>query len=82
MLLYVECVELVEDTHYVAFSMSTCLLSGGACGLDLMSPNQMCKALSTLGRNDSQFLFVSRTFPASTMSFNFVFCFFHIDSVN
>ena len=48
MLSYVERVELVENTYYVAFSMSTCFLSGGACGLDLISPNQMCKALSTL----------------------------------
>ena len=65
----------LKNTYYVAFSMSTCLLSGGACGLDLISPNQMCNALSTFGRNDSWFLFVSRTFPASTMSFNFVFSF-------
>ena len=72
----------LKNTYYVAFSMSTCLLSGGACGLDLISPNQMCKALSTFSRNDSRFLFVSRTFPASTMSFNFVFYFFHVDSVD
>ena len=58
MLLFVEHVELVQTTYYVAFSMSTCLLSSGACGLDFISPNQMCDALSTLGRNDSQFLFV------------------------
>ena len=45
MLLYVKHVKLVENTYYVAFSMSTCLLSAGACGLDLISPNQM-------GRND------------------------------
>ena len=65
----------LKITYYVAFSMSTCLLSGGACGLDLISPNQMCNALSTFGRNDSRFLFASRTFPASTMSFNFLSAF-------
>ena len=52
MLSYVESVKLVENTNYLAFSTSTCLLSGGACGLYLISPNQMCNALSTLGRND------------------------------
>ena len=36
--LYVEHVELVENTYYVAFSMSTCLLGGAACGLVLISP--------------------------------------------
>ena len=81
-MLYVERVKLVENTYYVAFSMSTCLLKDGACGLDLISPNQMCNVLWTLGRNDSQFCFVSRTSPASTMSFNFAFCFFHVESAN
>ena len=53
MLSYVKRVELVKNTYYIAFSMSTCLLSGGVCGLDLISPNQMGNALSMLGRNDS-----------------------------
>ena len=82
MLSNVEHIELVENTYYVAFSTSTCLLSGGACGLDLISPNQVCNTLWTLGRNDSQFLFTSRIFPASTMFFNFAFYFFHVDSVD
>ena len=43
----------LKITYYVAFLMSTCLLSGGACGLDLISPNQMCNVLSMFGRNDS-----------------------------
>ena len=72
----------LRNTYYVALSMSTCLLSGGACGLDLISPNQMCNALVTLGKNDSQFHFVSRTFPASAMSFNFDFCFYYVKSVD
>jgi len=62
--------------------MSTCWLIGGGCGLDRISENQTCKALSTWGRNDSRFRFVVRTFPSSTIPFNFDLCFFHVDSVD
>ena len=73
MLSYVECVKLVENTYYVAFSMSTCLLSGGACGLDLISPNQMCNALLTLGRMIHDFslyqgLFLHPPYPLTLLS--------------
>ena len=75
-------VKQVKNTYYVAFSTSTCLLSSRVCGLDLIVPNKMCNALLMLGRNDSHLCFVSSTFPTSTTSFNFDFCFFHVNSVD
>ena len=75
-------VEKVEMTYYVAFCMSNDWLSGGACGLDLISQNHKWSALSTCGRKDSWLRLVLRTLPASTISCNFVLCFFHVDSVD
>ena len=55
---------------------------GGACGLDLISQNQRCRALSTWGRKDSRLYFWLSTLPASTISLILALCFFHVDSVD
>ena len=74
---------LIEgNTYNVAFWASSAWLSGGACGLDRISQNQRCKALSTWGRKDSRLRFWLRTLPASTISFNLALCFFHVDRVD
>ena len=69
-------------TYNVDFWTSNAWLIGGACGLDLISQNQRCNALSTWGRNDSQLRLVARTLPSSTMPFNLLLCFFHVDIVD
>ena len=71
-----------KDTYNVDFWTSNAWLIGGACGLDLISQNQRCNALSTWGRNDSRLRLVSRTLPSSTMPFNLLLCFFHVDIVD
>ena len=55
---------------------------GGACGLDLISQNQRCRALSTWGRKDSRLRFWLSTLLASTISLILALCFFHVDSVD
>ena len=71
-----------RNSHNVAFWTSNDWFIGGACGLDLISQNQRCRALSTCGKNDSWFHFVWRTFPASTIPLSLHLCFFHVDSVD
>ena len=71
-----------KNTYYVDFWTRSAWLIGGACGLDLISQNQRCRALSTCGKNDSRLRFVLRTFPASTISLSLHLCFFHVDSVD
>ena len=75
-------VSRVNKTYYVAFWTSNAWLIGGACGLDLISRNHRCSALSTCGRNDSRLRLVSRTLPSSTMPFSLLRCFFHVDIVD
>ena len=72
----------VINTYYVAFWTRSDWLIGGACGLDRISQNQRCKALSTWGRKDSRLRFWLRTLPASTISFSLALCFFHVDRVD
>ena len=82
----VKCIDFMswvsKDTYNVDFWMSNAWLIGGACGLDLISRNQRCNALSTCGRNDSRLRLMLRTLPSSTMPFNLFLCFFHVDIVD
>ena len=82
----IECIDLMswvsKDTYNVDFWMSNAWLIGSACGLDLISQNQRCNALSTCGINDSRLHLVSRTLPSSTMPFNLFLCFFHVEIVD
>ena len=73
---------MLKDTYNVDFWMSNAWLIGGACGLDLISQNQRCNALSTCGIKDSRLRLVSRTLPSSTMPFNLFLCFFHVETVD
>ena len=75
-------VSVDTDTYNVAFWMSNAWLIGGGCGLDLISQNQRCNALSTCGRNDSRLRLVLSTLPSSTMPFNLLLCFFHVEIVD
>ena len=71
-----------KNTYYVDFWTSNDWFMGGACGLDPISQNQRCRALSTWGRKDSQLRFWLSTLPASTISLILPLCFFHVDSVD
>ena len=73
---------IVWNTYNVAFWTSSDWLIGGVCGLDLISQNQRCNALSTWGRNDLQLHFWLRTLPASTIYFSLALYFFHVDRVD
>ena len=72
----------VKDDKNVAFWTSNDWFIGGACGLDLISQNQRCRALSTWGRKDSRLRFWLSTLPASTISLILPLCFFHVDSID
>ena len=80
--MHVEDVGDDKNTYYVDFWTSNDWFMGGACGLDLISQNQRCRALSTWGRKDSRLRFWLSTLPASTISFILPLCFFHVDSVD
>ena len=80
--MHVEDVGDDKNTYYVDFWTSNDWFMGGACGLDLISQNQRCRALSTWGRKDSQLRFWLSTLPASTISLILPLCFFHVDSVD
>ena len=71
-----------KNTYYVDFWTSNDWFMGGACGLDLISQNQRCRALSTWGRKDSRLRFWLSTLPASTILLILPLCFFHVDSVD
>ena len=71
-----------KNTYYVDSWTSNDWFMGGACGLDLISQNQKCRALSTWGRKDSRLHFWLSTLPASTISLILALCFFHVDSVD
>ena len=75
-------VEDDKNTHNVAFWTKNDWLMGGACGLDLISQNQIWRALSTWGRKDSRLHFCLSTLPVSTISLILPLCFFHVDSID
>ena len=80
--MHVEDVRDDKNTYYVDFWTSNDWFMGGACGLDLISQNQRCRALSTWGRKDLRLRFWLSTLPASTISLILPLCFFHVDSVD
>ena len=72
----------LKITYYVAFSMSTCLLRGGACGLDLISPTKCVmpsRRSVEMIHNFSLYQGLSLHPPCPL---TFFFCFFHVDSVD
>ena len=80
--MHVEDVGDDKNTYYIDFWASNDWFMGGACGLDLISQNQRCRALSTWGRKDSQLRFWLSTLPASTISLILALCFFDVDSID
>ena len=80
--MHVEDVGDDKNTYNVDFWTSNDWFMGGACGLDLISQNQRCRALSTWGRKDSWLRFWLSTLPASMISLILPLCFFHVDSVD